>query len=287
MDGQRDREFSLLTTLPDSLVFNLHRAIPEFSNLDSFGGGETKRHVFRPLPEIYLDRYWIKNRVKIAEGRAKLRQLQKQLEQQKSSRKHLSTTKVSVRWYALGVERRETDGTTCQQDGQDGVDLVRNTLKYMQIATSEDRVRAARQQRLAKQYVNVLAEMERKIQSKLLTSLPLPCLVSNFSPLRITVYDDTIASLQTQIDDVFDSPEMRKQGPYQLCAILMRSGLNGRGSTWSVVRDDEGRWWKITDLLKEEVSASRRSVPREQPCADLFAPHRSRSKKLLPTPAGS
>lgn len=34
----------------------------------------------------------------------------------------------------------------------------------------------------------------------------------------------------------------------------MRNGLNGRGSSWSVVRDDSGQWWKIHDLASEKVS---------------------------------
>jgi len=33
----------------------------------------------------------------------------------------------------------------------------------------------------------------------------------------------------------------------------MRNGLNGRGTSWSVVRGDDGRWWKIVDLVREEV----------------------------------
>lgn len=47
---------------------------------------------------------------------------------------------------------------------------------------------------------------------------------------------------------------MHRVGPYRLVAILMRNGLNGRGTAWSVVRGDDGRWWKIVDLVREEVT---------------------------------
>lgn len=47
---------------------------------------------------------------------------------------------------------------------------------------------------------------------------------------------------------------MQKTGPYELTSFIMRNGLNGRGSTWSVVKDDVGQWWKIVDLEKTKVS---------------------------------
>lgn len=48
---------------------------------------------------------------------------------------------------------------------------------------------------------------------------------------------------------------MHKIGPYRLTAILMRNGLNGRGTSWSVVRDDKtGRWWRMLDTSKVETT---------------------------------
>lgn len=47
---------------------------------------------------------------------------------------------------------------------------------------------------------------------------------------------------------------MHKVGPFRLVSILMHNGLNGRGTAWAVVRGDDGRWWKIVDLVKEEVT---------------------------------
>lgn len=48
---------------------------------------------------------------------------------------------------------------------------------------------------------------------------------------------------------------MHKIGPYRLTAILMRNGLNGRGTSWPVVRDDEtGRWWRMLDTSKVETT---------------------------------
>lgn len=106
---------------------------------------------------------------------------------------------------------------------------------------------------------------------------------SSLHPHRIE-YDASIHLLQKRIDHVFDSDEMRKLGPYQLCAILMRNGLNGRGSSWSIVKDVEGRWWKISDLNKEEVSFGR---PRRRKGGADPLSYRSNLKMRARIPAAS
>lgn len=70
----------------------------------------------------------------------------------------------------------------------------------------------------------------------------------------IADYDTTIDSLEAESAAIWDVPEFKQQGPYKLCAILMRNGLNGRGSAWAVVRDEKDRWWKMGDTTAEEVT---------------------------------
>lgn len=67
-------------------------------------------------------------------------------------------------------------------------------------------------------------------------------------------YDDEIAQLDERLDSVFSGPEWRRVGPYRLSAILMHDGLNGRGTAWSVVRDDEGKWWRMLETTKVETT---------------------------------
>lgn len=53
---------------------------------------------------------------------------------------------------------------------------------------------------------------------------------------------------------LYDSPTWRTLGPYHLTSILIRNGLNGRGSVWSIVKGDDGRWFRTNDLTIEEIS---------------------------------
>lgn len=46
---------------------------------------------------------------------------------------------------------------------------------------------------------------------------------------------------------------MRQMGPYTLCSLVMRNGLNGRGSAWSYVVDEQGQWWKVIDDKQTKV----------------------------------
>lgn len=72
----------------------------------------------------------------------------------------------------------------------------------------------------------------------------------------VSAHEAELASLQAQKDAIFDSDDdMKRVGPYQLCAILMRNGLNGRGSSWAVVKGDDGEWWRTSDMAMEKVSS--------------------------------
>lgn len=59
--------------------------------------------------------------------------------------------------------------------------------------------------------------------------------------------------VSNEIHAVFEADDMRRVGPYELRSILMRNGLNGRGSSWAVVKGDDGRWWRSSDMTMEPV----------------------------------
>ncbi|GAA5963445.1 hypothetical protein JCM21900_004646 [Sporobolomyces salmonicolor] len=205
-------EYNLLTDPPQTLFFQLERHT-EFTSLDSFGSGTgaggVRKSVFKPEKELFLDRYWVKQRAAIKEKREEAGRLKEVLNGARKSRAALGTTK----------------------DGRDAVELVRSTVAYLKKATSEEEKRSERQKTLAEKYQLILEVMEK----------------------NLATYDSDIERLTCQMSSLYDSPDWRSVGPYELTALLMRNGLNGRGSAWSVVRGDDGRWWKITDLFREEV----------------------------------
>ncbi|KAI5475609.1 programmed cell death protein 2 [Pseudohyphozyma bogoriensis] len=118
------------------------------------------------------------------------------------------------------------------KEGKVAVNLVQTTLTYLKQATSEDPERQERQTKLAEMYQIVADRLNAKI----------------------TELEGEIAAQEKEADELFTTSEFSNYGPYELHAILMRNGLNGRGSTWSVVKDEEGRWWKISDLDQTEVT---------------------------------
>lgn len=185
------------------------------------------------------------------EGREEMLRLEQEKEVIDQKLRKLKVTSVSTH---LGILPHHANCLflLVAQDGKDGVELVRNTLGYFKEATSEDVNRAEKQQWLAKEYEKVLSAMELKIAG-------MHFLPSYHGPMQLkrkctAEYEQEIEALQAKHDAVFDNPEMKKIGPYKLCSLLMRNGLNGRGSAWSVVKDDAGKWWKILDLEKIEVS---------------------------------
>ncbi|GAA6037721.1 hypothetical protein JCM8097_002307 [Rhodosporidiobolus ruineniae] len=224
----------LTTNVPSTLLFHLRRVAPAVTSLESFGTGagraKTERHVFRPTPgtggeadDIWLDRYHVTNRVRIAEGRKAMGELEGEKEEL--------------------LRRRKAVGVT--QDGRDAREMVRATVEVMARESEragadegegaegeEEKQRRERQKSLRETWEKVGAELDGVLSS----------------------YDSSLTALDQRITSLFDSPEMHRVGPYRLAAIVMRNGLNGRGSAWSVVRGEDGRWWKIVDLLKEEIT---------------------------------
>lgn len=68
-----------------------------------------------------------------------------------------------------------------------------------------------------------------------------------------TEYDQQLLDLETQRSAAFDGPEMQEYGPYTLSSLVFRNGYKNSESHWSVVKGDDGKWWRIQDLVKTEV----------------------------------
>ncbi|GAA5888397.1 hypothetical protein JCM6882_008605 [Rhodosporidiobolus microsporus] len=228
----------LMTNHPATLVFNIEREVPAITSLESFGSGagaraKQERKVFRPTPEgegdadtVWMDRYAVGNRVAIAKAREEVVTLEAEKGELEKRRREVGETK----------------------DGRDARELVRGTVEFLgrsveaageegKEAGEEEKERRERQRSLREQWEKVGVELDGVLAS----------------------YDSSLSALSTRISSLFspsstDESGMRPVGPYRLHAILMRNGLNGRGSAWSVVKGEDGRWWKIVDLVKEETT---------------------------------
>ncbi|GAA5862083.1 hypothetical protein JCM3774_006167 [Rhodotorula dairenensis] len=220
-------QLHLLTAIPTMLMFHLERDTV-VTSLEKFGTGSSsnlasQRHPFRPTRRrdtdseptqrddhdelLWLDRYWIKNRVQIAKARTEMAAIEGSLAEVQKKRRDVAMT----------------------PDGKDARQLVRATVEYLEKATSGgNAARAERQKRLKEQWAKVADELDVVVQE----------------------YDSEISTLEDRREAVFSGPDMQKIGPYRLTAILMRNGLNGRGTSWPVVRDDEGKWWRMLDSGK-------------------------------------
>lgn len=94
---------------------------------------------------VWLDRYWIKNRVRIANGRQELDRLEGESDDLKRRRRDVAVT----------------------PDGKDAKELVRSTVAYLEKATGGgDSEREARQQRLKDQWTKVADELDVVVQRK-------------------------------------------------------------------------------------------------------------------------
>ncbi|KAM0747495.1 hypothetical protein T439DRAFT_328733 [Meredithblackwellia eburnea MCA 4105] len=165
--------------------------------------------------EMWLDRYWIGKRKEIAEGWARIDELKLEIEATREMRRQLATTK----------------------EDKSAVELFKTAIQYFEKAETASvdvgEVRRTRQQKLLEAYRKALKKLEDQLD----------------------IYDNEIARLELEEKSIFEEdPQMKSQGPYHLCAVVVRNGLNGRGSAWSYVRGDDGRWWKTVDLEQIEVN---------------------------------
>ncbi|GJN93790.1 hypothetical protein Rhopal_006848-T1 [Rhodotorula paludigena] len=211
------RILHLLTRVPSTLAIHLYRqtTVTSLDTFGSAGGAAPSKRVFRPTKtgaeDVWLDRYWVKNRVGIVEARGEIARLEGELEEVKRRRREVGTT----------------------QEGKDARELVRGTVEYLKAASAPgNEEREERQKRLREQWEKVGDEMDSVLQA----------------------YDADASALDERIAAIFDTDAMHKVGPFRLVSILMHNGLNGRGTAWAVVRGDDDRWWKIVDLVKEEVT---------------------------------
>ncbi|GAA5980943.1 hypothetical protein JCM11641_005493 [Rhodosporidiobolus odoratus] len=241
--------FHLLTNSPSSLLFHLIRYTPVVTSLADFGGGgkggkKIERKAFRPSSsgnggeqekeagegEIWLDRYHVKNRKRVAEAR-------RDMELLRGEKEELERRRREVGWTKEGGEVRE---------------LVRRTVEVLQKEEGEgggegSDERREKQRALRERWEQVGKELEGVLDA----------------------YEGDLTALDRRIASLFSSSSSAsvgegegeagagdwfRVGPYRLCAILVRNGLNGRGSAWSVVRGGDGKWWKIVDLVREEIT---------------------------------
>ncbi|KAM0786150.1 hypothetical protein ACM66B_006958 [Microbotryomycetes sp. NB124-2] len=120
-------------------------------------------------------------------------------------------------------------------DGQEGSELLQSGLDVLiktQASTSEP-VKLDRRNRLLEKLQAIRDTVKQSMQD----------------------YDQRVRALELESASLLDdSASMRQVGPFELRAILMRNGLNGRGSSWAVARDDGGKWWRVSEFVAEEVA---------------------------------
>lgn len=167
-------QLHLLTAIPSMIMFHLERDTV-VTSLDKFGTGASsnlasQRQPFRPIKKrdevtstaqhqqqqqeeeeqqlLWLDRYWVRNRVKIAKGRTEMAALQIALDEAKQKRREVAMT----------------------PDGKDARQLVRGTVEYLEKATcGGDPAREERQKRLREQWSRVADELDNVVNG---TSAP-------------------------------------------------------------------------------------------------------------------
>ncbi|BGP27466.1 programmed cell death protein 2 [Rhodotorula toruloides] len=212
-----DNMLHLLTQVPMVLLFHIDRTT-NVTSLETFGSGNNslQKRVFRPTPtgkeDVWLDRYWVKNRVRIHETRKEIQKLDGELEDVRRQKKVVVVT----------------------EDGKDFQELVRATVDYCSNAKAEagNVEREERQRRMRGAWEKVEEELRQAVDA----------------------FDVQISHVSQRISSAFDSPDMHRIGPYRLTSFVVRNGLNGRGTAWSVFCDDDGKWWRTGDLGKKEVS---------------------------------
>ncbi|KAK4048399.1 hypothetical protein OIV83_004745 [Microbotryomycetes sp. JL201] len=121
------------------------------------------------------------------------------------------------------------------EDGRDGAELVQSGIDLL-CRTNDDAHDKSRSNRRDRLLAKLLMIRDTVTQS-------------------MREYDERVRALEAEsVALLNDDASMKQTGPFELCSILMRNGLNGRGSSWAVVRDERGRWWRTSDFVAEEVT---------------------------------
>ncbi|KAK4052334.1 hypothetical protein OIO90_004415 [Microbotryomycetes sp. JL221] len=177
-------------------------------------GGGHEGQPFLPQKQLYLDRFMVQNGRTILSKRAAATELEAELTRLRENRNLI----------------------TQQQDGQSGLERLEQARKFLEVNYgADDHERSARRKRLVDKLNQASALLNESCE-------------------RNPDYNEQERARQEQLAAQYDDPSMQTVGPFALCAILMRNGLNGRGSSWAVVTDDQGSWWRINDYDIEQVS---------------------------------
>ncbi|KDE03276.1 hypothetical protein MVLG_06233 [Microbotryum lychnidis-dioicae p1A1 Lamole] len=224
--------FSLITQFSQSLIVRLDRYEEGIISLDDFGSSSIHEA---------LSKHGEAN-VSVGAPRKRSRRSVKfeetlWLDRYDASRRLEIAQKIALvcdlRRQVEDLERMRNRWSSTLE-GKEALGLIRDTREYLNKDEGEedaDDVGKERRKRLKIVYEKIEQEVQKKIRG---------C-------------DEVIEELRETIDATFDRDEWKRRGPYELKAVLMRNGLNGRGSSWAVVKE-EGKWWRIKDLEKEEVS---------------------------------
>ncbi|SCV73134.1 BQ2448_7059 [Microbotryum intermedium] len=224
--------FSLITHFSQSLIVRLERYDQGITSLDDFGSFSNQDHLPSQDGDTTVEESASKKRsrrgVKFEEALW--------LDRYDASRRVEIAEKSALlsdlrrQMADLEAMRRRLARTS---EGKEALGLLREAKEYLEKDEGEFGGDAGRERRrrLKATCDKIEEELEKKIRG---------C-------------DEVIEELRQRIDGTFDGDEWKKRGPYELKAVLMRNGMNGRGSSWAVVKD-EGKWWRIKDLEKEEVT---------------------------------
>jgi hypothetical protein len=207
----------------------------------------TLRNLLKIEKDLWLDRYHVSRRKDIKELREKMIELNDELGQVRDKRDKLGRTRDGKdalevfrgvvdyfeRVTAKSSPNSKQESSEAMQVGETEVALPEDQDKDKDNdGDDRDKVeRKERQERLKLSYRAILEKMESKLEE----------------------YQTRLDQLEHETSTMFSTDSWRTLGPYHLSSLVFRTGLNGRGSTWSAVTGDDGKWYKIVDLSKEEI----------------------------------
>ncbi|KAJ7770452.1 hypothetical protein B0H16DRAFT_1306638 [Mycena metata] len=213
-DGSSDHQ--LIQEPSEMVTFHIN-----VNPLSSTTGGPSPEPFVFPK-SIYMDQFLAENLDLANETRASQRQIQNDLEVLRAKKQTITRFEVC---FVFGVfillSLADCD---VFEDLRGGIDYYEN------IALSDTPERLAQLKTTATKLKNILRKFEAEVAE----------------------IDEQIASLQTELDGLFDNPELQCH-PYDLRSVLVHTGLPGRKHIYSYVHD-KGVWWKIVDYTVTEVS---------------------------------
>ncbi|GAA5930610.1 uncharacterized protein JCM15063_002413 [Sporobolomyces koalae] len=236
-------QFHLLTNPPpQTVVFQLNRQT-SITSLEHFGsnhnsqtqdstetsGNTGGRNLFKVEPKIWLDRYHVSNRVAIKHNRDKLVELKRQVHD------------LSTKRGKLGLTR----------NGKDAVEVVKGVVDYLESTQQDVNLEDEFDRPDLQENDSQLLQKRRERQERLKVNYRA---ILDTMLHRLEEYDGQLNKLDNEMSTLFEpAQDWQTIGPYHLVSLLFRNGLNGRGSCWSVSRADDGKWYKVNDLVCEPI----------------------------------